>query len=202
MADGLIHLGNQIYNLRNTRAARPPGGDRPWYSESVTVRKVDENSTAITATNTASETTLASMTLPALTLYSTGAARISAVGTMSKNTAGTYTIRVKLADQSSTATVLATTAFTPASSTSEHAWGLEAWLFGKQPTENRSWGVFDVSVAGSRGTMSPSTFSVLGWSTSSLDETEEWTVSITAQMSAASTALSVSRQVAILEGIN
>jgi len=165
-------------------------------------KKVDENSTAISVTNDTTETTIATLTLPALTLSSTGAARLSATGTLDKNTAGTYTMRVKLADQSSTDTVLETTAFTPASSTDEHPWAMEAWFLGKQPNVNRSWGVMDVGGAAASGILAPTTYSVVGWSTSGLDESEEWTVSITVQMSAASTALSASRQVAILEAVN
>ncbi len=165
-------------------------------------QKVDENSTAVTVVNDSAETTIATMTLPALMLASTGAARMTAVGTFDKNVAGTYTMRVKLADSASTATVLETTAFTPANSASEHAWAMETWFLGKQPNENRSWGVFDVSVAGTRGIMSPSTFSALGYSTSTLDEGDQLTVSITVQMSVADPSLGASRQVAILEAVN
>ena len=204
MSRGLISLSNQVYTFSGGRGApaKPPTGLPPYYPGDVTVRKVDENSTAISYNSDTAETTIATLTLPALILASTGAARLSAVGTLDKNTGGTYTIRVKAADQTSTATVLATSAFTVASDANEHAWTLEAWFLGKQPSENRTWGVFDASVAGTRGTLSPSTFSTLGWSTSTLDETEEWTITITAQMSAASASLGVSRQVAILEGMN
>lgn len=165
-------------------------------------QKVDENSTAVTVVNDSAQTTIATMTLPALMLASTGAARMTAVGHIDKNTAGTVTIRVKLADSASTQTVLETTAFTVADSASEHAWAMETWFLGKQPNQNRSWGVFDVSVAGARGTLSPSTYSTLGWSTSSLDEGDQITVSITAQISVADPSLGVTRQVAILEAVN
>ena len=184
------------------RFIRPPGGDYPWYANPVVVRKVDENSTAITVSNTMTETTIHSLTLPALTLASTGAARLSATGTIDKNTAGTATFRLKIADDSSTATVLATSGVSPATSTNPHAWSLEALLVGKQPGINRAWGVLDVAQAGAGATLKPSTYSSVGFSTMGLDETNQWTVEITVQLSAASTALSVTGQVAILEGVN
>ncbi len=203
MSRGLISLSDQNFGFAGGRGdSKPPRGDVPSYAKPVVVRKLDENSSAISVDTDTAETTIATLTLPPLILQSTGAARLSAVGTLDKNTAGTYTIRVKAADQTSTATVLATSAFTVASDANEHAWTLEAWFLGKQPNVNRTWGVFDASVAGTRGTLSPSTFSSLGWSTSSLDETEEWTITITAEMSVSSASLGVSRQVAILEGIN
>ena len=206
-ARGLISLATNPGNFswgRSVRDPKPPSGNIPWYSDNVTVRKVDENSTAQTVTNSNSETTVASLTLPALTLSSTGAARLSATGTVDKNTGGgeTVTFRVKLADQTTTTTVLATSGVNVANSTGTHAWLLEALVLGKQPTVNRAWGLLDISIAGAGASLLPSTFSSVGFSTLGLDETEEWTVTITAQMSAASTSFSVARQVAILEGMN
>jgi hypothetical protein len=184
------------------RTPRPPRGDIPWYADSVTVRKVDENSTATTVSNSNSETTIASLNLPALVLSSTGAARLSVTGTVDKAVSGTVTFRVKAADDSITTTVLATSGVDPSTSASPHPWGMEVLFLGKQPNVNRSWGFMDVGVAKPGGTLAPSTYSSVGFSTMGLDETDEWTISITAQMSAASTAFSVTRQVAILEALN
>ena len=120
MADGLISISNQIYAFTGAGRRRPdpdpPTGERAFPPPGMANQKVDENSSAITVSNDSSETTIATLTLPALTLSSTGAARLSATGTFDKNTGGTYTIRVKVADQSSTDTVLETTAFTLTSS--------------------------------------------------------------------------------------
>lgn len=196
---GLITLSNRAV----WATATPPGGGFPWYSDPVAVRKVDENSTATTVVNSNTETNVAIVDLPALTLASTGAARLSASGTISKaSTGGTVTFRIKVSDNTSTATVLATSGINVTGSGSPHAWAIEAWLLGKQPSVNRAWGVMDVATAGAGGTIKPSTFSGVGFSTMGLDETEEWTVRITAQMSVASTSFSVTRQVAILEGVN
>ena len=202
MSRGLISISNQNYSGARGRTPRPPKGDDPWYAKPMVVRKVDENSTATTATNTTTETTLASLSLPALTLSSTGAARLTAVGTIDKNSTGTTTFRVKVADDSSTSTVLATDAIEVASSTDTHVWSLEAWLLGKQPSVNRAWGDFSISVAGSGASLLASTFSSVGFSTMGLDETEEWTVEITVQMSDASTSYTVTGQASILEGVN
>lgn len=181
---------------------RPPNGGPPWYSANVTVRKVDENSTAQTVTGTVTETTIASLDLPALTLASTGAMRLSATGIITQGTTQGVTFRIKAADDTITDTVLATTAIKPASSTSPHAWGIEFLILGKQPSVNRGWGYIDIATAGAGGTFKPSTYSAVGFSTMGLDETEEWTISITAQLTGATTGLAVTRQVAILEAMN
>lgn len=204
---GLISLGDQSFQFARGRQGnppKPPRGRPPWLSEPVTVRKVDENSTAQSVTNSNSETTISSLTLPALILSSTGAARLSATGTVDKNTGGgeTVTLRLKVADESSTSTVLATSGINLGNSTDPHAWLMETLFLGKQPGINRSWGLLDVAGAGASATLTPSTFSAVGFSTMGLDETEQWTISITAQMSAASTSFTVTRQASILEGVN
>lgn len=163
---------------------------------------MDENSTATTISNSASQTTVASVDLPALSLSSTGAARLSATGTIDKNTAGNVVFRIKAVASGSTDTVFATTGVIPANSASPHPWNMEVYFLGKQPNVNRAWGYMDVGSAATGGTLSPSTYSSVGFSTMGLDETVEWTINITAQMSVASTAFSVTRQVAILEALN
>lgn len=200
MASGLISISNRVYRFRSPT---PPSGAPPWYIDDVTVRKVDENSTATSVTNTASEVTIATMTLPPLTLASTGAARLSATGTIkSSTTVGTFTVRVKMADSASTETVLATSGISLSTSTSLRPWVLEAWVLGKQPNVNRAWGGIEVGAAGSGASLLPSTYSAVGFSTMGLDETDAWTVSMTVQMSAASTALTMTREVSILEAMN
>lgn len=203
MSRGLVHLsdGNYGFGLTN-RDPRPPGGSIPWYAEGVTVRKVDENSTAVSVTNTTTETTIANLDLPALTLTSTGVMRMSATGTILNNSTNGVTIRIKAIDDVTTDTVLASTSIKPAASGSPHAWGVEFFVLGKQPGVNRGWGYLDVATAGAAGTLKPSTYSAVGFSTMGLDETDEWSITITAQMSAATTAMTVTRQVAILEALN
>ncbi len=207
MTRGLISLSNQEFGFtgnRDIRDPKPPRGEIPWFNPNVTVRKVDENSTAISVNNDSSETTIATMTLPALILASTGAARLTAYGTVNKDTGGgeTVTFRLKLADQSSTSTVLATAGINAGNSTDTHAWYLESMFLGKQPNINRVGGIFDMSVAGGGAELLASTFSAIGFSTLGLDEADEWTVSITAQMSAASASFTVTREFAVLEGVN
>ncbi len=202
MARGLISISNQVYG-RFSRDPTPPSGPPPWYADAMTVRKVDENSTAISVSNTTTETTIATMTLPALTLTSTGAARLSATGTIqSSTTVGTFTVRVKMADGASTETVLATSGISFSTSNSLRPWLLEAWVLGKQPNVNRAWGGIEIGAAGSGASLLPSTYSAVGFSTMGLDETDPWTVSMTVQMSTASAALTMTREVSILEAIN
>lgn len=210
MTRGLIHISNQdaaggFGGRGRVRLPRPPGGDDPWYSDPVTVRKVDANSTATTVTNTGTETTISSLTLPSLILATTGAARLTSYGTVGKNTGGAETVvfRLKVADQSgSTETVLSTTSVNLGTSTALHPWGLEVMFLGKQPSVNRVGGIMDIGTAGAGASLLASTYSSVGFSTMGLDETDEWTVYLTAQMSAASTAFSVTRQFSVLEGVN
>lgn len=207
MTRGLISLSNQVYNYTGGRIPkhiRPPRGGPIYESDPMTVRKVDENSTATSVTNNNTETVIASLTLPANTLTAIGAARLTAYGTIGKNSGGSETVvlRMKVADALSTSTVLATTSMNLGNSTSPHDWYWEAMFLGKQPSVNRIGGYLDISVAGPGATLKPSTYSSVGFSTMGLDEADQWTVTITAQMSAASTSLSVTRQVAILEGVN
>jgi hypothetical protein len=163
---------------------------------------VDENSTAITVTDSTTETALATLTLPALTISSAGAARISAVGVINANSTGSVIFKVIVSDDSLTATVLQTTGIQVASSANPHPWVLEGWFVGKQPNQNRAWGDLSVGKAAVGASLAPSTYSSVGFSTMGLDETETWTVEVSAKMSSASTSYSVTGHVAILEGIN
>ena len=201
---GLIRLSDssKFPGSLGPRDPRPPGGTVPWYAEGVTVRKVDANSTAVSVSNTTTETEIANLDLPALVLSTTGAARLSLTGTLDQNTAGNTTFRLKVADSASTGIVFATSGVSTTSSTSSHPWGMEFLFLGKQPSVNKSWGYVDVGVAAGGGSLTPSTYSSVGFSTMGFDETDAWTISITAQMSVASTALSVTRQAAVLEAIN
>jgi hypothetical protein len=62
--------------------------------------------------------------------------------------------------------------------------------------------MLDIGMAGAGATLTPSTFSSVGFSTMGLDESEQWTIVVTAQMSVASTAFTTVGQGAILEGVN
>ena len=180
---------------------KPPHGSPP-YTYPMASQKIDGNSTAIEVINSASETTVASVTVPALTIRSQGMTRLSAAGTVTNttDTGGGVTFRVKAAVTGSTSTVLATTAVACSTSGESRKWVLEEWMFGNDANTQTHWGQFDLSAA-STGTLPPSTFSGNGYSTGGLDETVEITLSVTAQMSVGSTGFSVVRESAVLEAV-
>ena len=184
-----------------SRGPKPPHGI-PDYTFPMASQKVDENSTAISVTNSAAETTIATLAVPALTIRSEGATRLSAAGTVSNSlvAAGTVTFRLKASVTGSTSTVLATSGIVCSTSTSSRKWALDEIMFGNDTNVQTHWGGLDVSAA-SAGTLPPSTFSSVGYSTSGLAETEIITLRLTAQMSAASTGFSVVRESAVLEAI-
>jgi len=165
-------------------------------------QKIDGNSTAIEVINSASETVVATLTVPALTIRSEGMTRLSAAGTVTNttDTGGTVTFRVKASVVGSTSTVLATTAVACSTSGDPRKWVLEEWMFGNDTNTQTHWGQFDLSAA-STGTLPPSTFSGNGYSTSGLDETVAITLDITAQMSVGSTGFSLTRESAVLEAV-
>lgn len=120
-----------------------------------------------------------------------------------KNTAvagGAVTFKVKAADTAGTSIVLATSAIVCSTDVDTRKWSLEAIMFGSATNVQSHWGILDVSVA-TAVTMPASTFSAVGQSGSSLDETDIINVTITAQLSAASTGFSVVRESAIFEAI-
>lgn len=185
---------------KRIRGPKPPHGI-PDYTYPMASQKVDENSTALTVTNSASETTVATLTVPALTIRNQGATRLSAMGTVtnSTDTGGAVTFRLKASDGTST-TVLATTAVACSTSANQRTWTLDEIMLGNDSNVQTHWGEFDLSAA-STGTLPPSTFTGVGSSTSGLDETAQITLTVTAQMSVGSTGFSVTRESAILEAV-
>lgn len=188
---------------RPPKFPRPPRGRPEYYTDPVAVRTVDENSTAFTLSNSASETAVASLTLPANALDSTGGARLSAFGSIQNTTSagGTVTLRVKWQDGSGTTTVAATSGIVCSTSTGGRAWELQLTSLGNATLVNTHWGYVDVSSPGT-GTVRPSTYTGVANSTTALDETDQITVTVTAQLSAASSSFSLTRRSAVLEVLN
>lgn len=186
---------------KRIRGPKPPHGI-PDYTYPVASQKIDENSTAITVINSAAETTVATLVVPALTVRSQGATRLAASGTVTNttDTGGGVTFKVVASVTGSTATVLATTAVSCSTSANARKWTLDEIMFGNDTNVQTHWGHFDLSAA-STGTLPPSTFSGVGSSDGALDETEQITLKVTAQMSVGSTGFSVVRESAILEAI-
>jgi hypothetical protein len=183
------------------RPFRPPKGPPVYSAEPMVVQVLDTNSTAITISNSPTETVIANVTIPALTLSSTGGVRLTAAGWVQNTaiTGGTARWRVKI-DDGTNQTVLATSSIDCSTSANLRRWQLEAIVMGKQPTYQRNWGFLNVS-SPSTNTFSPLGTSVVGYSTSNRDETKQITMTITAQLSASSTGFSLAREAAFLEGL-
>lgn len=184
--------------------ASPPSGG-PFYTvPTMVVKRLDDSSSALSVTNTTTETTLATLTVPVNTLSSTGGVRLTCGGTIanSATTNGTVTFRVKLTDATTapTQTIFATSGLVCSTSTSPRRWTLETITLGKQPLVQHNWGVLHLSDPSAQ-TLSPLSETLVGYSTSSRDETDQISMTVTAQLSAASTGFTATRSAAFLEGI-
>jgi hypothetical protein len=184
------------------RRVRPPRGGPVYTADPVVMRLLDGNSTAVSANDTNAETTIANVSIPALALSSTGGVRLTASGTIANSgvAGGTVTFRVKLTDESATQTVLATSGIVCSTSTSLRRWVLESIVMGSQPTVQKAWGFLQVSQP-SANTFAPVSAQVVGYSGASRDETDQISMTVTAQPSAASLNFTVTRQAAYLEGL-
>lgn len=195
-----LYFSEQITPTAN---AKPPRGTPIFYTLAVASRRLDENSTTITAVNSTVETELASLTMPAQTLTSTGAARFSAVGFVSNSAVagGTVKFRAKLTDGTSTALVAETSGLVASTSTSPRAWGVEGYVMNKIANGQAIWSWLDMSYPAA-GINTPVEVATVGYSTSALTDTTSITLTITGQLSSPSTGFSVDRKTALLEGIN
>ena len=199
----VIHRGGRFHsgNGKTAKGPTPPHGN-PRYTFPVATRSIDTNSTATTVSNTTTETVVIDVDLPALTIRSKGATRLAAAGTIFNSAAasGTVTYRVKVDDGGGDTTVLATSGIVCSTSTGTRSWVLDAVMFGNGNSIQTHWGVYELSEA-STGNMPPVATSVVGYSTSGIDETNAINMTVTAQMSAASTGFTVVRESAILEAV-
>lgn len=200
-----IRITNRIYSYPGPggRQVSPPRGDPVFFVLPVASRRLDENSTTISVTNTTAETTVATLTMPALTISSTGAARFMAAGTISNTgvAGGTVTLRAKIDDGNGATTIAETSGIVCSTSTSLRRWNLHTYLAAKVANGQACWGFVDVSVASNSRT-APSTYTGVTWSTAAQSDNLPITITVTAQLSAASTAFTLSREFALLEGVN
>ena len=179
----------------------PPRGT-PSYTVPMANQKIDSNSTDVDITNSTSETTIADVSAPALTVRNEGATRFLASGTILNKAiaGGTVIFKVKAADTLGTTTVLATSAVVCSTDTELRKWDIEAVMYGNATNVQTHWGSLNVSAA-STATLSPSTFLGNGYSTSGLVETDIINVTMTAQLSGASTGFNITRESALFEAI-
>lgn len=186
---------------RVTPGVDPPRG-RPDYTFPMATRKIDHNSTALTVINSAAETTIIDVGAPALTIRSEGGTRLMASGTIDNTlvAGGTVTLRVKAADSATTTTVLATSAIVCSTDVDTRKWTLETIMFGNATNVQTHWGILDVSIA-TTASMPASTFSAVGQAGSALAETDTLNVTVTAELSSASTGFSIACESALFEAV-
>ena len=179
------------------RGPKPPHGLPPW-KYPVASQKIDSNSTTYTATDSSTENTISSMTIPALALQGEGATRLTATGVIqnSTTTGGTVTFKVKL----DATTVMETSGIVCSTDASPRKWALEVMTLGNAPNVQTHWGTLGVSVP-STHVMADTSWAGAGSSTSGLSELSPITATVTAKMSAASTSFTVTRTGAVLEAI-
>ena len=210
LARSLLKQSNRVYRGgsfidsgpgRKRLGVKPPHGVPDWTFPLAT-RKIDSNSTDVDITSSTAETTVADVDAPALALRSEGGTRLMASGTIFKSAVagGTVTFKVKVADGTGTSTVLETSGVVCSTSTEFRKWNLETIMFGNAENAQTHWGFIDVSAASSVS-LPDSTFSSVGYSTSGLTETDVLNVTVTAQLSAASTGFVFVRESAIFEAV-
>jgi hypothetical protein len=165
-------------------------------------QKIDSNSTDVDITNSSTEAIIADVDAPPLTIRNEGATRFMATGTILNKAiaGGTIIFKVKAADTFGTTTVLATSAVVCSTDLELRKWDVEAVMFGNATNAQTHWGSLNVSVASS-ASLPPSTFLGNGYSTSGLAETDTINVTLTAQLSAASTGFNIIRESALFEAI-
>lgn len=186
---------------RTGSGTSPPRGT-PSYTVPMANQKIDSNSTDVDITNSTAEATIADVDAPPLTIRNEGATRFMASGTiLNKAVAGgTVIFKVKAADSFGTTTVLATSAVVCSTDDELRKWDVEAIMFGNATNSQTHWGSINVSAA-STGTLVPSTFLGNGYSESGLVETDTLNVTLTAQLSGASTGFNITRESALFEAI-
>lgn len=186
---------------RTARGVAPPHGD-PIYTWPVASQKIDSNSTAVTLVNSTATTTLVDVDAPALTVRNKGATRLLATGTIVNTgvSTGRVTFDVVVDDSSSSSTVLATTAVLMSTDSNERKWLFEGLMYGRDTNEQAHWAGLDIS-APTTGTMAPSTFTSVGYSTSALNDLLAFNVKLRATLTDASTTFSVVMESAVFEAI-
>lgn len=180
---------------------KPPRGRALWFTNDVSVRKYSEIVASSTMGNTASETTLATFTVPALALANQGGVRSLISGTVANATStGTATIRTKLTIGASTVTLAQTSGITLSTSTKSRNWYTEVVVLGTTlSTQLRSANWTAVTAPSTLAT-APSTFDGLGRATVTVpNSSASATLKTTVQFSVAHSGVVASVQSGILE---
>ena len=167
----------------------------------MTVRKVDDQSSSTAVSNTASETAIGSLALPSWGLQTTGGMRFGFGGTILNTTAtATLTFRGKLTETGSTFTVLESSAITLTTSTKSRFWWCGGTVLSNGTASQKIWGGVQITHPSTRK-LAPGAYAAIGLSTAGVNQTSVVTASVTAQFSAASANLSVTREFSVLESV-
>ena len=180
---------------------KPPRGPQAWWSNDVSVRKYAEIVASSTMGNTTAETTIASMSVPALALTNKGGIRGWAAGTVSNATStGTVTLRAKLVVGGTTTTIAETSGISISTSTTPRSWMTLITVLGTtSSTALRGWSMATVSAPSTLDTP-PSTYQGFGYSMPIVaNSSSAGTLNFTMQLSVASTGVVASGDVAALE---
>ena len=180
---------------------KPPRGPALWFTNDMSVRLYSRLVTTTTLANSTAQTTLASFTVPALSLTNQGGVRAHFAGTLANATStGTVTLRAKLVITGTTMTVLQSPPLTLSTSTSPRSWNAETVILGTtNSTDLRSWSYADLSVPSALATPA-STFTGSGYKALvTPNSTAAGTLTLTAQFSVAAAGVTASRNLATLE---
>lgn len=176
------------------RPVTPPSGSPLFFLNDMSVRKVDEESLAVTVVNTAAETVLMSVVLPALTLTEQGGGRWSMAGAISNSAvaAGTVRFRAKVVISGTTTTFATSTAISCSTSNNARTWQMGGMILGSTiPTSLRVWSGLDVTNP-STSTVKTTQYSGRGEQALTVgNSSTATTIKVTAQMSAANANFSV-----------
>ena len=168
----------------------------------MTVRKVDDQSSSTSVSNTVAETAIGSMALPVWGLQTTGGMRFGFGGTILNTTAtATLTFRGKLAQTGgSTFTVLESSAIALTTSTKPRFWWCGGTVLANGTASQKIWGGVQITHPSTRK-LAPGAYAAIGLSTAGVDQSLVVIASVTAQFSAASANLSVTREFSVLESV-
>lgn len=181
---------------------KPPRGPQLFFLHDMSVRRVDEMRSTVTVQSTTAQTTLDTLTVPALSLTGGGAVRLNAVGTVvnTSQAGGTVRLRAKLVIGGSTVTLLETPAIALSTSIASRVWGVEVGAIGSTlSTQLRGWSWAALGTASTQ-TTPPTTWVGQGYRTIVVpNTTSQASLRVTAQLSHSSTKMRLTAEAMTLE---
>ena len=204
----LLRDADRLQGRRVSAAAPKENGVLGWnkatkkWEPVAGVTILDRDLTQVDVVNTATETSIYSLSISANVLGATGGFRLTLGGDMLKNAAGNLEIRVKLGATE----VFLSDVGAPSSSADRHKWTI-LLLCLNSATNAQKWNAMVQMVANAQNLavqiIGSGTNSYLaeGYNTSAEDTTAALTLDVTVDWSAASASLSFRKEMALLESI-